>query len=344
MPLNTDPNLQSARQLLRGPARDPPRPDRGAEPCAQRAPGAAAGQPHRPARRAAQACWPLPAPVALTVQGTHAMTELLLPIRLRQPVRQRGRARRAAGGPQQPAARPARAVCRAAVGQRLHRAAHEQPRTWIYRRQPAWWWPAAYEPYAARRTWKTGAAAGRGAARPAALAPGGHARDTAAGLHRRPAHHRRQRRPRRADRHGRAPGADATGRWSRAFVNADGETAGGAAAGRADASPPSWACCTCGRARWRCCRAAWPSSVGVDGPTRLYVCENHGAPFRLPELGPIGSNGLANPRDFLAPVAAFERAAAAHRGGAQVRWRVVAHHRARAAPSTWWPGTATWCR
>jgi homogentisate 1,2-dioxygenase len=36
------------------------------------------------------------------------------------------------------------------------------------------------------------------------------------------------------------------------------------------------------------------------------VCENHGAPFRLPELGPIGSNGLANPRDFVAPSAAFE--------------------------------------
>ena len=43
-----------------------------------------------------------------------------------------------------------------------------------------------------------------------------------------------------------------------------------------------------------------------DGPSRGYVCENHGAPFRLPELGPIGSNGLANARDFLAPVAAFE--------------------------------------
>lgn len=46
--------------------------------------------------------------------------------------------------------------------------------------------------------------------------------------------------------------------------------------------------------------------VAVDGPTRLYVCENYGAPFRLPELGPIGSNGLANPRDFQAPVAAYE--------------------------------------
>jgi homogentisate 1,2-dioxygenase len=42
------------------------------------------------------------------------------------------------------------------------------------------------------------------------------------------------------------------------------------------------------------------------GPARGYVCENYGAPFRLPELGPIGSNGLANPRDFLAPAAAFE--------------------------------------
>ena len=49
--------------------------------------------------------------------------------------------------------------------------------------------------------------------------------------------------------------------------------------------------------------------VEVKGPSRGYVCENHGAPFRLPELGPIGANGLASPRDFLAPVAAFERAA-----------------------------------
>jgi homogentisate 1,2-dioxygenase len=43
-----------------------------------------------------------------------------------------------------------------------------------------------------------------------------------------------------------------------------------------------------------------------DGRARGYVAENHGALFRLPELGPIGSNGLANPRDFLTPVAAFE--------------------------------------
>jgi homogentisate 1,2-dioxygenase len=43
-----------------------------------------------------------------------------------------------------------------------------------------------------------------------------------------------------------------------------------------------------------------------DGRARGYVCENYGAPFRLPELGPIGSNGLANPRDFESPAAWFE--------------------------------------
>jgi len=43
-----------------------------------------------------------------------------------------------------------------------------------------------------------------------------------------------------------------------------------------------------------------------DGAGRGYVCENFGPAFRLPDLGPIGSNGLANPRDFLTPVAAYE--------------------------------------
>jgi homogentisate 1,2-dioxygenase len=46
--------------------------------------------------------------------------------------------------------------------------------------------------------------------------------------------------------------------------------------------------------------------VEIVGPVRGYVCENYGAPLRLPDLGPIGANGLANPRDFLAPVAWFE--------------------------------------
>ena len=43
-----------------------------------------------------------------------------------------------------------------------------------------------------------------------------------------------------------------------------------------------------------------------DGPSRGYICENYGALLKLPDLGPIGSNGLANPRDFETPHAAFE--------------------------------------
>lgn len=43
-----------------------------------------------------------------------------------------------------------------------------------------------------------------------------------------------------------------------------------------------------------------------DGPSRGYVCENYGALLRLPERGPIGSDGLANDRDFRTPVAAYE--------------------------------------
>lgn len=43
-----------------------------------------------------------------------------------------------------------------------------------------------------------------------------------------------------------------------------------------------------------------------DGLARGYICENFGALFRLPDLGVIGSNGLANPRDFLTPQAWYE--------------------------------------
>jgi homogentisate 1,2-dioxygenase len=46
--------------------------------------------------------------------------------------------------------------------------------------------------------------------------------------------------------------------------------------------------------------------IELQGPSRGYVCENYGQPFRLPELGPIGSNGLANPRGFEAPLAWYE--------------------------------------
>jgi homogentisate 1,2-dioxygenase len=42
------------------------------------------------------------------------------------------------------------------------------------------------------------------------------------------------------------------------------------------------------------------------GEIRGYICENFGSTFRIPDLGPIGANGLAYPRDFFSPVAAFE--------------------------------------
>jgi homogentisate 1,2-dioxygenase len=45
-----------------------------------------------------------------------------------------------------------------------------------------------------------------------------------------------------------------------------------------------------------------------DGRARGYLCENHGRSLELPELGPIGSNGLANARDFCSPVAWFDEA------------------------------------
>lgn len=43
-----------------------------------------------------------------------------------------------------------------------------------------------------------------------------------------------------------------------------------------------------------------------DKECRGYICENFGQQFRLPDLGPIGANGLANSRDFETPVAWYE--------------------------------------
>ncbi|KAK2020779.1 Homogentisate 1,2-dioxygenase [Colletotrichum zoysiae] len=45
--------------------------------------------------------------------------------------------------------------------------------------------------------------------------------------------------------------------------------------------------------------------VSVEGPTRGYILEIWGSHFELPELGPLGSNGLANARDFLYPKASY---------------------------------------
>jgi homogentisate 1,2-dioxygenase len=44
----------------------------------------------------------------------------------------------------------------------------------------------------------------------------------------------------------------------------------------------------------------------LEKQARGYICENYGGMFRLPDLGPIGANGLANARDFQTPHAAFE--------------------------------------
>ncbi|KZT52885.1 homogentisate 1,2-dioxygenase [Calocera cornea HHB12733] len=43
-----------------------------------------------------------------------------------------------------------------------------------------------------------------------------------------------------------------------------------------------------------------------DGPSRGYIQEVYGVHYELPALGPLGANGLANPRDFEHPVAAFD--------------------------------------
>jgi homogentisate 1,2-dioxygenase len=67
----------------------------------------------------------------------------------------------------------------------------------------------------------------------------------------------------------------------------------------------------------------------TKGPARGYICENYGGAFTLPERGPIGANCLANPRDFLTPVAAYEDRDATSRlyvkwGGAM--WAATIEH------------------
>ncbi|WP_333572144.1 homogentisate 1,2-dioxygenase [Sphingomonas sp.] len=93
---------------------------------------------------------------------------------------------------------------------------------------------------------------------------------------------------------------------TRAFVNADGELlfipqAGALALltelGRMDIAPGQIAVIPRG-IRFRV--------LLPEGTAAGYVAENYGAPFRLPDLGPIGANGLANPRDFETPAAWFE--------------------------------------
>ena len=77
------------------------------------------------------------------------------------------------------------------------------------------------------------------------------------------------------------------------------------------------------------------------GPARGYLCENYGGALTLPERGPIGANCMANQRDFLAPVAAYE-----DKDGAVADVREVGRERSGSPSSstrrsTWSPGTAT---
>ena len=44
----------------------------------------------------------------------------------------------------------------------------------------------------------------------------------------------------------------------------------------------------------------------LEGKSKGYLCEVYRGHFVLPDLGPLGSNGLANPRDFETPVAWYE--------------------------------------
>ncbi|KAI5302757.1 hypothetical protein KEM56_000392, partial [Ascosphaera pollenicola] len=60
-------------------------------------------------------------------------------------------------------------------------------------------------------------------------------------------------------------------------------------------------------------------SVGLEGPSRGYILEIWGSNFELPELGPLGSNGLANARDFLHPVAKYNKDLA---GQWRIRYKV----------------------
>lgn len=183
---------------------------------------------------------------------------------------------------------------------------HENRRTWLYRRQPSVV-SGRYQPYAQAR-WTTGAD------REIALPPeplrwhplpldGGAAEaDFIDGMH-------------TVAANGDAESQVGIGSLMylagrsmerRAFVNADGEMLIVPQQGRLvittelgvlDVKPGEIALLPRGMAF----KVALP-----DGLSRGYVCENYGAHFRLPELGPIGSNGLANARDFQAPVAAFE--------------------------------------
>ncbi|ODA81613.1 hypothetical protein RJ55_00114 [Drechmeria coniospora] len=63
--------------------------------------------------------------------------------------------------------------------------------------------------------------------------------------------------------------------------------------------------------------------LATDAPARGYALELYQGHFNLPELGPIGSNGLANARDFQAPVAHFSEHAGATASDGPAEYRVT---------------------
>lgn len=75
-------------------------------------------------------------------------------------------------------------------------------------------------------------------------------------------------------------------------------------------------------------------SVGVDGETRGYIVEVFDTHFKLPDLGPIGANGLANPRDFETPCAWFEDRDINYRIVTKYQGALFSFTQVRCSPST----------
>ena len=121
------------------------------------------------------------------------------------------------------------------------------------------------------------------------------------------------------------------------MANAD-RAAGRPAASRHRTGPSR---CRAVRDRGDSARRAFRGRACRMAAARGYICENFGALLRLPDLGPIGSNGLANPRDFLTPHAAYEDREGDFELVAKYERHSVARGHRSIRRSTWSPGTAT---
>ena len=98
--------------------------------------------------------------------------------------------------------------------------------------------------------------------------------------------------------------------------------------------------CRARRDRGDSARREIPRRDFTAAPRAAIVCENYGGAFTLPERGPIGANCLANARDFLTPVAAYEDKDTPTE--LFVKWggALFMSRNCRIRRSTWWPGTA----